>query len=583
MKRALPYVAFAIALILLRLIFLLFSEYVYDEEEYKTGSIAALVMDGPTLPILEYQPGDYEGGTLFFGLATIPFFYVFGKTFVGLKALALMTTLLLGLFSVLWARKMAGNAAALFAGCLALFPIPYIIQVTSLPWGNYAETATLSALTFLIFHSFLFEKKQSYVVSVVMGFLWGFGTWVHYGYLVTPLTCLLIWHMTDAALFKSKKFFAAIASAIVGFSPWLAYNLTHHFWGMFRFSDATYAEAGRSRISLLIERAWSLLTSDLAAGMHFRFESTAFDKIISYAYEIILVATCVVFALVVARKLLGWIISLSPLPRHKTEADKDLAQAIPLIYVTAFGAAYCLSGYGLFAQTWAGFDPETHAHIFQLYPALTMVAAVVFGRLWPQKRFLVAGAFTALIIMGFLGSLAMIDFQRPQSARLRAQAWDKDVIYMEIGSKWARSHTELNALVDDVPNHAKRSMSFGAGITYGLFHIGSLHVAVDKCAALPERWWPYCRLGIGTGLSSSGQLTSDELTGEINTAQSDAQSAITTGTAIGYIWYGKLDHPAIAQAAQAPLPEALIVAEHAAWAQFLKGHLAMAQSRPKKD
>jgi hypothetical protein len=583
MKRALPYVAFSVALILIRLIFLLFSEYVYDEEEYKTGSIAALVMDGPTLPILEYQPGDYEGGTLFFGLATIPFFYVFGKTFVGLKALALATTLLLGLFSVLWARKMAGNAAALFAGGLSLFPIPYIIQVTSLPWGNYAETAALSALTFLIFHSFLFEKKQSYGVSVVLGFLWGFGTWVHYGYLVTPLTCLLIWHMTDAALFKSKKFYAAIASAIVGFSPWLAYNLTHHFWGMFRFSDATYAEAGRSRISLLIERAWSLLTSDLAAGMHFRFGSGAFDKIISYAYEIILVATCAVFALLVARKLLGWVISLSPLPRHKAEADQDMAQAIPLIYASAFGAAYCLSGYGLFAQTWTGFDPETHAHIFQLYPALTMVAAVVFGRLWPQRKFLVAGAFTALIIMGFLGGHAMVDFQRPQSARLHAQAWDKDVIFMEIGSKWARSHTELNVLVEKVPDHAKRSMSFGAGITYGLFHIGSLHVAVDKCAALPERWWPYCRLGIGTGLSSSGQLTSEELTGEISTAQSDAQSAITTGTAIGYIWYGKMDHPAIAQAAQAPLPGVLIDAEQAAWTQFLKGHLAMAQSRPQKE
>ncbi len=583
MKRALPYIVLIAAIFVVRLIFFGFSEYVYDEEEYKTGSIAALVMDGPKLPILEYQPGDYEGGTLFFGLATIPFFAIFGKSFVGLKALALTTTLLLALFSVMWARKMAGDKAALVAGALFILPIPYIVQVTSLPWGNYAETAMLSTLTFLIFHEFVFENKKDFKRAAALGFLWGFGTWVHYGYLATPLTCLLVWYMTDGGFYKSRKLFVAATSAVIGFSPWFAYNFTHHFWGLFRFSDAAYTQPGQSRITVVISRAWSLLTNDLAAGMHFRFGNSIFDKITSYLYELFLIAACAGLVFYLLGKIPGYFKALSPLPRHKTPADADLAQAVPLIYTLAFAAAYCLSGYGLFSRSWSGFDPETHAHIFQLYPWLVIVFAVAFSRLWERAKTIVTALFIGLIIMGLAGGLAMLDFANPQTQRLRAPAYDRDVIYMEIGSKWARSHLELNRLVEKVPDHAKRSMSFGAGITHGLFHIGSLRVAVDKCAALPERWWPYCRLGIGTGLASSGQLDDEQLTEEIQTAQPEAQAVINTGAAIGYIWYGKMDHPKITEAAHAPLPEGLIEEEHAPYKQFLKGHLAMALSRPKKE
>ncbi|MCZ7584304.1 MAG: hypothetical protein M5R36_13725 [Deltaproteobacteria bacterium] len=103
-------IAVTLAVIAVRVLFLCFSEFVYDEEEYKTGSIAALVMDGPPLPLLEYQPGDYEGGTFFFGLLTIPFFAALGRTFVGLKAVSLATTLLLVLCQTAWAEKARGTA-----------------------------------------------------------------------------------------------------------------------------------------------------------------------------------------------------------------------------------------------------------------------------------------------------------------------------------------------------------------------------------------------------------------------------------------------------------------------------------------
>lgn len=577
-----PVIAAVLGIVLIRVLLLHYSEYVYDEEEYKTGSIGALVMDGPTLPILEYQPGDYEGGTLFFGLLTMVFFAAFGKTFVALKSLAAATTILWAVCTILWARKMAGNRAAWAAAALCVLPIPYIQQITNLPWGNYAETAALSALTFLVFHGFLFENRRTVPRAVALGFLWGFGTWVHYGYLITAMTCVFVWYLTDKALWKDRRLYIAMAAALVGFAPWFAYNLTHHWWGIVRFGDALPSDASGNPLFAFVGRVWQLFSRDFAAGMHFRLGSLGIDKFAGYAYQALLLVGVTAFIRPLRRKLLDWIKAVSPRPQEAVEADSALAAAVPLIYAAAFAAAYSLSNYGLFAATWTGWDAETHCHIYQLYPALALVAAVAFGRTSGVWRRVIATAIALMLVLGLVGLSSMVDFSRPQSARLHAPAYDRDVIYMEIGSKWARLPDEVPKLLDRVPPHAKRSMSFGAGITYGLFHVGTIPVAVDKCAALPERYWPYCQVGIGTGLGSAG-LSDEEIAKEVSTASAAAEPAIELGVAIGHIWFGRLDHPSIAQAADAPPPPLVESDEQDAFKQFMAGHLAMAQSRPGKD
>ncbi|MCZ7584301.1 MAG: hypothetical protein M5R36_13710 [Deltaproteobacteria bacterium] len=177
----------------------------------------------------------------------------------------------------------------------------------------------------------------------------------------------------------------------------------------------------------------------------------------------------------------------------------------------------------------------------------------------------------------------MLDFAHPQLDRLKRPAFDRDVIYLEIGSKWGRSPAEVPGLIERVPDHAKRSMSFGAGITYGLFHIGSLQVAVDKCAAIPERWWPYCRLGIGCGVASSRQWDSDIVRSDLAAIDPDARAVIEVGAVIGHIWYGLADEEAISRAADAPLPVGLQPEEEAPYRQFLKGHLLAAEAMPRKS
>lgn len=581
MKRARPYLAFAVLFLLTRVFLLVYSEYLYDEEEYKTGSIAALVMDGPKLPLLEYQPGDYEGGTLLFGLLTIPFFLVFGKTFIALKALALTTALLLALSQALWAKKIAGARAGWIAGALALIPIPYLTQIMSLPWGNYAETAALTAFCFLLFHIFLFEKRASPALAAVLGFLWGLGTWMHYGFLVTPLVCLLLWFLTDKGFFKSRRLYLGLVFALIGFSPWIVYNLTHHFWGIVRFFDAAHLEAGASRLAAAFSRITSLLFNDLAAGMHFRFGSAPLDRLASYSYELLLVGAITVTVLAHRHRLKDWLFALAPGAKRRVAPDAELARFVPLLYAVAFAAAYCLSGYGLFDATWSGLDPETHAHIFQLYPALSMVAALAVDGVWKRRKTVARVALGVFLVLGLLGNAALLDLRRPQTERLLARAYDRDVIYMEIGSKWARAPAELGGLIESVPDHAKRSMSFGAGITYGLFHTTSIQVAVDKCAALPERFWPYCHLGVGCGLASSG-LDDGGLEAATQSAPETFREIIETGTAIGHIWFGRPHHPAVERARRASKPRLPAPEEQDFFRQFLAGHLAMAGARPKK-
>ncbi|MCZ7584302.1 MAG: hypothetical protein M5R36_13715 [Deltaproteobacteria bacterium] len=71
-------------------------------------------------------------------------------------------------------------------------------------------------------------------------------------------------------------------------------------------------------------------------------------------------------------RLGAWVRAMLPRGEGKTGAEAALASAVPWIYSAAFFCAYVLSGYGLFATTWEGRDPETHAHIFQLYPMMSL-------------------------------------------------------------------------------------------------------------------------------------------------------------------------------------------------------------------
>ncbi|MCZ7584303.1 MAG: hypothetical protein M5R36_13720 [Deltaproteobacteria bacterium] len=86
----------------------------------------------------------------------------------------------------------------------------------------------------------------------------------------------------NAFVAVAEFFWIAAAFTLVGFSPWFAYNITHEFWGLYRFSDAMARSSDTPWIIQVARRAFDLLTRDFAAGMHIRLGHAVLDKAVSY-------------------------------------------------------------------------------------------------------------------------------------------------------------------------------------------------------------------------------------------------------------------------------------------------------------
>jgi hypothetical protein len=183
-----------------------------------------------------------------------------------------------------------------------------------------------------------------------------------------------------------------------------------------------------------------------------------------------------------------------------------------------------------------------------------------------------------------MGQWNMLQFDQKQSHRLSGTLeGEKKVIYMEIGSKWARAWKELPNLASRLDGVNLQSYYFGAGVTFGLDHADSLEVAIDKCASLEEDYWPYCQFGVGAGLACTQRFDEKGYDALIGTAPDSVRPYLIAGVAVGSIWYNQYDHPYLTRVEKIDFPSLAPDSQKTALPRFIEGHLQMLQTRPKKD
>lgn len=580
----------ALLLLLVLLVFagrfylLLHSELVYDEEEYKTGSIAYLLMHERLLPVLEHQPGDYEGGTLLFGILMIPFFAVFGPKYLALKLLAITTTLVTALVAAYYARRHSGLPAAMAAGALFVLPSAYVLQIGLLPWGNYAENAMLSLATLLIAARVWSQKKPALPVVFLFGALLGLGVWMHYGFLVAVVLASVLWWLIDPRFLLKPRGWVWCAGGVVGFLPWLIYNINHNWWGLRRFGDAVGATGNfGDRLIGFFQRLALLLTVDLPAGLHFRADSLAAVKALSYVYYLLSLALVVLLVVLLRKKAGQMLCALWP-RAPRTAPDASFWALAPVGYLVLYILVYAFSDYGLFSREWGTLDPESHCHIFALYPMMLLADGLAVGAAWRTRwRIPVLTALAGLLVLGAVGFAGLLTPERPQHERLSRDAYDRGVIYMEIGTKWGADHAQLAKIQQRLEGQALRSFVFGAGIKYGHDHATSFQVALDKCAAQPDALLPYCWFGIGTGLYSARPVPLDQLDALVSGAPEQVKPWLELGACVGNIWTGLPEHPSCARAQTIKVKEIAPPEEADTLSVFVEGHLLMQQFRPEKQ
>ncbi|MDP8257668.1 MAG: glycosyltransferase family 39 protein [Candidatus Alcyoniella australis] len=567
-----------------RAVLLLYSPYVYDEEEYKTGSIAHLVIVGPQLPLLELTPGDYEGGTLVAGLLTVIPFKLLGENHLALKTVAIAFSLLLLVSIYLLVKRLASRTAALIAGGMLILAPPYVSQVTLLPWGNYAEAAALSALTFLIAMPMFERGSRSPIRMFALGLLAGFGTYMHYGYLAAPLSVCLMWFARDRLRFFGPALLYFLLGALIGFAPWILYNATHDFWGLQRIRDAIGSPGSGApvgvgeRLQAMVVRFGALFIDDLPASFHFRDSLGLPRKLWAYVWYL---PACVGLIIVALKSRGG--------PRAMLRGGawpKGAFACVIWVYLLIYALIFSATDYGLFLSGWQSLDPESHAHIFVMLPWLAAAIGLSAHYLLNGSRpkiwlpLLLCGP----LIAGTIGQSSLLQFDKPQVERLRSKAWDEGIIYVEIGSKWARDPDRLWEIGGQLGDLEASYFSFGVGIQFGLWNDGSARRALQACDRHFDRAnAPYCALGVGVGLYTVPNLSPTARRAVIDAVESDYSDLVKAGAAIGEIWVDAAAGPYFERSWQRDFRELGATPEDADRLQrFIDLQLKMLEVQPPK-
>ncbi|RMF92454.1 MAG: hypothetical protein D6734_12220, partial [Candidatus Schekmanbacteria bacterium] len=221
------------AFLIFRLLILFTSfDELYDSEELYRGAIANEIIEGRSLPLLDYLYTDYEGGSLIIGICAVPFFFLFGKSYLSLKmATFLISALIFSLWYWIFNKYFNLYSAVVFS-LLMLFPVPSLLKISLTSWGNHFESALFS--TFIIFFILkaIYEDntKRQNLYTAFAGISFGFGTFFSYS-LLPQAAAIFISLLLLRYRFLLKKFYLLVLSSLIGFLPGIYFNLTHNFAG----------------------------------------------------------------------------------------------------------------------------------------------------------------------------------------------------------------------------------------------------------------------------------------------------------------------------------------------------------------
>ena len=143
-------------------------------EEIARGNVAADLIEGPVLPLIEYQYAHFFGGSLVVGILAVPSFLLFGPSLWALKLVPVLVHLagVLLLFRLL--DRHASRRAAVFGGLLYALSPPGYAQLTTVAWGSHVESNAL-ALAALSLYLDLRGSERPLRARFWLGLLLGFG------------------------------------------------------------------------------------------------------------------------------------------------------------------------------------------------------------------------------------------------------------------------------------------------------------------------------------------------------------------------------------------------------------------------
>lgn len=150
---------------------------VFVGEEVARGSIAQDWIDGPLLPLLDYQYAPFFGGSLVTAALAVPSFLLFGPTLWALKLVPIATHLVALALLFLILDQFASRRAAWIGGLLFALTPPGYTLISTVAWGSHLESNALAMLCTWLFLDMHVDERGRARRRAVFGIAAGFSVW----------------------------------------------------------------------------------------------------------------------------------------------------------------------------------------------------------------------------------------------------------------------------------------------------------------------------------------------------------------------------------------------------------------------
>ena len=366
-------------------------------EEIHRGSTAVELLDGPILPVLDYQYAHFFGGSLVVSIVAMPFVALFGPSILSVKLAPLVFNALAVALLFLILDRWASRRAAWIGGLSYAVASPGYSLLATTAFGSHVESnALVLACVYLALRMYDDDPPRP-ARALAFGALAGFA--VYFGYIVLIALAAIALHrfLEDRGFVLRRSFGLVLVGFAVGLSPWLVYNLRHDFAGTKIYGRGVDTLLGEADSPSRVGRFAELISDHYAHSFFFRDQAGLPRAALDWTFALGLAAAAALAVLAFGRQR-----GVDGRPREARLGS------LCTLYLVFYALAYVTTDFKLG-------NPRSYAvsyrYLYTTYPFLFMAAGLGLDALAQCcARGRVAARFWAALLvgLGLFGNLGLV-------------------------------------------------------------------------------------------------------------------------------------------------------------------------------
>lgn len=435
-------------------------EKISHAEELISGSISIDLIQ-PKFNIIEYQGDNYSPSTLLSAFLILPAFLVFGYSVFSVKIamLGVFTCLLILLFK--FCDRFFDRKTALIAAFLFIFSPPMYTVYSLLNVGYHHWAGLFTLLQYFILFRICFEEGKS-TDYPLLGIVSGFGLYANYSVFYGLITIIVFCAAFFRKAFSIKNLSLLLFGFLIGFLPWIYYNILNNFSGLYFILHGNKVLKGsyvlpNAAIDLALKLI-DLITKSLPGSLCFRDMFMLKGRVLGYIYYYSLFLIPLIYFLSGAFKKI----------RAKKAGILGKKETAIILYIVIFALFFSVSNFKI------GNTFIDSRYITPLYPFLFICTGLAFSKMSDRKsgKILLKCALVFIVIFFILGNCAFFTTDAPFLA-LKLKGYSYRIRGFYLGTK-IQAGEDVRKIKNQIPLLNRR---YARQIYYGLYEWGSLIAA----------------------------------------------------------------------------------------------------------